>query len=631
MFSVGLKGIDPADADKIETLINDTLGKLATAGIDPADVAAALNTIEFRLRENNTGSFPRGIVFMVKALRTWRRDRDPLVPLAFELPLAALKARIAAGGYFEDLLTRHIVRNRHRTILLLLPDRNQGERDAREEAERLAKVRASMSPADLAAVVEQTHLLKRIQETPDTPEALASIPALKLSDMPLRNKVIPIEAMKIGDTRVLYHDLFTNGVVYLDLAFDLCRLPAELLPLVGLFSRALLETGAGDDDFVKLSQRIGRSTGGIHATLFTSTTVDRKGTTGWLVLRSKALPNQVQQLTAILRDVLTAARLDNRERFQQLVPEQKAALESHLVPGGWSYIDTRLRACFSEAGWADELMGGISNLVYVRKLVDQVANDWNSVAASLESIRKILLERSTVLANVTAEPVHWEALRPQLTDLLAALPLGAEPPSRWQVADWPWGEGLVMPSNVNYVGKGANLYALGLKRSGANLVIQRYLNTAWLWTKVRVQGGAYGGRCRLDHYSGVFTYLSYRDPNLTATLDVYDRTAEFLKTLALDDAELTRAIIGTIGDLDSYALPDVKGYTSMRYYLLGSTEEERQRLREEVLGTTKADFANFADALEQAVQGRIAVLGSEQAIAAANAQRPGLLTVTPVM
>lgn len=189
-----------------------------------------------------------------------------------------------------------------------------------------------------------------------------------------------------------------------------------------------------------------------------------------------------------------------------------------------------------------------------------------------------------------------------------------------------------MPSQVNYVGKGADLYAFGLKPSGANSVVQRYLGTSWLWDKVRVQGGAYGGMCRLDRYSGVFTYLSYRDPNLLATLDIYDRTTEFLKSAKLDDTELTRAIIGTVGDLDFYQLPDAKGYSSMQRYLIGDTDEARQRLREEVLATTKADFRNFADALaEVAAKGRVAVLGSEQAIAAANSERPGLLTVSRVV
>ncbi len=189
-----------------------------------------------------------------------------------------------------------------------------------------------------------------------------------------------------------------------------------------------------------------------------------------------------------------------------------------------------------------------------------------------------------------------------------------------------------MPSKVNYVGKGADLYALGLQPSGANLVVTRYLGTSWLWDKVRLQGGAYGGRCMFDHHSGVFTYLSYRDPNLPATLDIYDHTADFLKALTLDDAQLTRAIIGTIGDLDHYRLPDAKGYSSMLRYLIGDTDEARQRLRDEVLATTKADFRRFGDVLAQvAANGRVAVLGSEQAMAAANAERPGLLTVKRVM
>ncbi len=632
MFSVGLKGIDAADADKIELLIDDTIGKLAAEGIDPATVEAAVNTVEFRLRENNTGSFPRGIAFMLRALRDWMRNRDPLAPLAYEAPLAGVKAHVAEGRYFEKLLDQYFIRNPHRTILLLRPDRQQGEREAKEEEARLAKSRAAMTPNDLTAAAEETRLLKRLQETPDSPEALATIPTLKLADMPRRNKLVPIEVTQVSDTRVLYHDLFTNGVVYLDLAFDLHTLPADLLPYAGLFGRALLETGVGNEDFVRLSQRIGRSTGGIRPTRFNSVTADRKGATAWLVLRGKALPGQTGELVAILRDVLTGARLDNRERFQQLVLEEKAALESNLVPAGSSYVDRRLRSCFNESGWADDQMGGVSYLFFLRQLADQVEEDWGSVVAALERIRKTLVDRAAMLANVTAEPAHWRLLKPQLAEFLAALPRGASAPSPWQIADWPRGEGLVVPSQVNYVGKGADLYAFGLKPSGANSVVQRYLGTSWLWDKVRVQGGAYGGMCRLDRYSGVFTYLSYRDPNLLATLDIYDRTTEFLKSAKLDDTELTRAIIGTVGDLDFYQLPDAKGYSSMQRYLIGDTDEARQRLREEVLATTKADFRNFADALaEVAAKGRVAVLGSEQAIAAANSERPGLLTVSRVV
>jgi Zn-dependent M16 (insulinase) family peptidase len=185
---------------------------------------------------------------------------------------------------------------------------------------------------------------------------------------------------------------------------------------------------------------------------------------------------------------------------------------------------------------------------------------------------------------------------------------------------------------VNYVGKGADLYKLGYKPNGAAAVVAKYLRTTWLWEKVRVQGGAYGGFCVFDQRSGGFTFLSYRDPNLLATLDIYDQTSTFLRQVDLSDSELARSIIGTIGDVDAYQLPDAKGYTSMLRYLVGDTDEIRQRIREEILGTTTADFQTFADALEQvADRGLVVVLGSQTAIEAANAAKPGWLDVSKVL
>src|SRR5262249_29399189 len=205
MFSIGLKGIDPADAGKVEQLIIDTIGGLATGGIDPLTVEASLNTVEFQLRENNTGSFPRGIVFMLRALRTWLHGRDPLKPLAFAAPLAAIKGRVAGGErYFENLLRRHFMDNHHRTVMVLKPDRGQAERDAEAEQAHLQKVRADMTQSDIGAVVEETRTLKALQERPDSPEALATIPTLKLADLPRENKLIPIEVTSLRDTRVLY-------------------------------------------------------------------------------------------------------------------------------------------------------------------------------------------------------------------------------------------------------------------------------------------------------------------------------------------------------------------------------------------------------------------------------------------
>jgi presequence protease len=325
MFSVGLKGIDPSGTERIEALILETLRALVDEGVDRMTVEASLNTIEFRLRENNFGSFPRGIAAMLRSLKTWLYDRDPLAPLAFEAPLRTLKNRTSGGErYFENLIAHYLLDNPHRTTLTLRPDPEQAEREAAAERQRLDAARAIMSRSDLEALVEATCTLKRLQETPDPPEALATIPTLALEDLPRRNKVIPIEVTPETDTQVLYHDLSTNGVLYLDLGLDLHALPVDLLPYVPLFARALLETGAGQQDFASLSQRIGRATGGIRPQVWISAVLDSRLAAARLFLRAKAVPEKAAELLAILSDVLLGARLDDQERLHQLVLEEKA-------------------------------------------------------------------------------------------------------------------------------------------------------------------------------------------------------------------------------------------------------------------------------------------------------------------
>jgi Zn-dependent M16 (insulinase) family peptidase len=243
-FSTGLKGIAVENAGKVETLIFDTLTGLTRAGIDPDMIEAALNTFEFSLRENNTGSFPRGLSLMLRALTTWLYDGDPLAPLAFEAPLAAIRQELAENkAYFEELIDRHLLQNTHRVTLTLEPDPNLRQRQEAAEAGRLAQVKSAMSQADLQDVVEKTHRLKLLQETPDSPEALATIPSLTLADLDRQIKVIPLAISEENGSKILYHDLFTNGITYLDVGFNLHLLPQELLPYVSLFSQALLKIG----------------------------------------------------------------------------------------------------------------------------------------------------------------------------------------------------------------------------------------------------------------------------------------------------------------------------------------------------------------------------------------------------
>ncbi len=631
-FTFGLKGIDDGDAQKVEDLIVATLGKLADEGIDAETIDAAVNSMEFALRENNTGSFPRGIALMFRSMRTWLHGGDPLEPLQFEGPLAALKADLAAGKrVFEDLIRTHLVDNQHRTTVLLTADTGQAAREKAEERARLDAAEAAMTDAQRADVAAQTARLTQLQETPDTPEALAKIPTLSLPDLPRTNKPLPIERGEVAGVRTFTHPLPTNGVIYLDIGFNMRGLSGRLLPLMSIFSRALTQTGTAKEDFVSLTQRIGRSTGGVGVNAMVTTKRARGGTAAWLFLRGKAVPDRTGELFSIMHDVLTTARLDNRERIRQMVLETKAGFESRLAGAGNGIVAQRLRAQSSESDWAGEQMGGITHYFYFKDLAKRIDSDWPSVEADLEAIRSELLHRGDMIANVTADDAAIEALKPQLAAFLSGLPEGRAGGSGWGFVPRAANEGLTFPGQVNYVAKGANLIDLGFVPSGGTAVAIRHLNTTYLWDRVRVQGGAYGGSSGFDSNSGCFAFTSYRDPNLLGTIDNYDGAAAYLRA-GVGEQDLTRSIIGVIGAIDAYRLPDAKGFASMMFELTGETEETRQQRREEVLNTSVRDFAALADALDDvAKRGNVVVLGSEAAITAANDERGGFLKVTRVM
>jgi len=628
-FSTGLKGIDVRDGERIEKLTLQTLESLARDGIERATVEAALNTIEFRLRENNSRGYPQGLLLMLRSLTTWLYDADPLALLAFETPLANVKSQLAAKpSLFEGMIERYLLNNPHRGTLILEPDPALSEKEEVEEKERLAKVRSNMNQKELQRTIAQANKLKQIQQTPDPPEALKTIPTLKLSDLDRRNRTIPLEITEEKETKILFHDLATSSIAYLEVGFNLQAIEQEYLPYVSLFGRSLVELGTDKEDFVALTQRIGRETGGIYSQSFTSAVRREQGGTCWLFLRGKAMMAKSHELMNILRDVLLTVKLDNKERFQQMVMEEKARQEQKIVPEGHQVVNLRLRAHFNEADWAAEQMRGVSYLFFLRELGQKIDQDWPGVLSILEYLKKTLINRQNMLVNITCDEQDWAKLNPLLNGFLEELPSTPVQGFNWTPKNIAPFEGMIIPAQVNYVGKGANLYQLGYRLHGSVHVISRYIKTGWLWDQVRVQGGAYGAFSLFNHLSGTFTFLSYRDPNLSKTIDVFDETVEFLRSDQLTDEEITKSIIGTIGDIDRHLLPDAKGYTSMVRYLTNDDEENRQVLRDEVLSASPADFKKFADVLDGVKEsGLVKIIGSASAIESATAQKEGWLEV----
>lgn len=632
-FSTGLKGIEVENADRIEALVLNTLRDLSTRGIDPLATEAALNTIEFRLRENNAGQFPRGLSLMLRALTTWLYDGDPLAVVAFEAPLSAVKSAAASNpAYFEEMIDRFFLKNNHRTTLVLRPDPQRTAKEKAEEEDRLERIKRSLNSGELEELAANTRALRRAQEAPDPPEALAAIPCLKISDLAKKNKSIPEEILSMNGTTMLYHDIFTNGITYLDLAFDLHSLPQEHLPYIPLFGRALVEMGTQKEDFVSLTQRIYRTTGGIRPRCFTSAVDgDRRGAV-WLLLRGKSMVNRTDELLEILKDILLSVKLDDCGRFKQMVLQEKARREREIVPQGHQMVNLRLRAHFSEADWVAEQLSGVSYLFFLRSLAERVDRDWPGVLATLEKIRLRLLNRLTMMVNATVDGKEWPRIESRIADFLDSFPSGPLTKETWTPQLPVPTEGMVIPARVNYVGKGANLADLGYRFHGSALAIMSYLRTSWLWDRIRVQGGAYGASSLLDRLSGVLTFVSYRDPNLIKTLDTFDRTAEFLKNLDLSVEELTKAIVGAIGNLDAHLLPDARGFVCLLRRLTNDTEERRQVMREELLATTARDFRNFAGFLEKIGKtGIVKALGPPESFESAEAGHPEWMNVLRIL
>jgi Zn-dependent M16 (insulinase) family peptidase len=628
MYSIGLKGVEKGDLAKAEALIHETFKDLASEGVSMDDIEAALNTFEFELRENNSGGFPRGLSLWLKSLNAWNYGADPLELIAFEQPLQALKTKALEKGYFEQLIRDCFIDNTHRSTVTLVPDAEQAAKVEAEEKDRLAAIQAGMDAATLNQIVDDTKRLLEMQETPDTEEALASIPLLSRDDLDKKTRMVECKVAKSSEATILQHNLFTNGILYLDIALDLHCLDQADLPYASLLGSILLEMGTQNEDYVALSQRIAKKTGGVYGSPFLSPVEDSNRGITRFFLRGKCMADQCTELLDILHDVLLQPNFDDYERFRQIVLEHKSELETSVVPRGHSAVMTRLRAHHNEAHWAGEQMGGIEALFFIRKLAADMEKDWTAIHARLEKIRQTLLDRKNIVINVTVDPASMPDVLHALDRFVENLPAnGAFEIKEWTPGKLPASEALTAPTMVNYVGCAANLYDAGYKMHGSALVITRYLQTAWLWEKIRVQGGAYGGMCAFDQRSGVFTFASYRDPKLESSLETYKATGDYLKNLQLSEDELTRALIGAIGTLDAYQLPDAKGYSSCLRYLLDYTDEERQQLRDEVLATTQEHFNAFGETLNKAFENSaVAVLCSPEA-----ADRAGLATKTKVM
>ncbi|CAJ1907559.1 unnamed protein product [Cylindrotheca closterium] len=651
-FSVGLKGVKEEDVAKVEELILSTLEKVSEEGFESEAIASSMNTIEFQMREFNTGSFPKGLSFMLGAMSKWLYDQSPTEALKFEEPLAELKARIESSGseVFQELIKKYLVSNTHRTTVEMRPSKSLETAELEEEKSRLAAIKESMSDEDLEEVIRKTQVLKKLQATEDSPEARATVPALELEDLKRETTEFPIavtESENDSGVTVIRHELgSTSGIAYVKLGVDLSGLDVEDISLLPLFSRVMMETGAGDFDQVELSRKIGTHTGGISVSVLTtavhpdgsdeSDILDGNYLQTKLIMSGKATSDKTTELFDLMKMILTDARLDSQSRVIEMLKESKSRRESAIIGSGHSAINTRMKARYRVGGYVDEMMGGISQLETLKELLKQAEEDWPTLLARLERIRNTILDqescRSGMFFDITGDTSVQSKIEDSVHKFLDELPGDANGKKlqNFYKEQHPWvepikklmaelapieDEGFIVPTQVSYVGKSGLAYEEGEQASGAAQVVARFLRTGYLWDRVRVMGGAYGGFCTFSPYSGFFSYLSYRDPNLSKTLDVYDEAADAViaaaEQLKKDPDALSQAIIGTIGDMDGAMSPDQKGYTSLTRWLVNESAEYRQKFRDQILDTKPEDFREFGERLKNLKQSSVAVVSSK--------------------
>lgn len=407
-----------------------------------------------------------------------------------------------------------------------------------------------------------------------------------------------------------------------------------------------METGAGEYDQVALSRRIGTYTGGLRVSTL-NTAVHPEGSAQdailegnnlqtKLMVRGKATSDNIGELFDLMKLVLTEANFDSKARVIEMLKETKAGMEAGIRGSGHSAINTRMKARYRVGGYIDEAMGGIAQLDTVRELLDQAENDWPSLLARLENMRSTILNenfaRDGMMLDITGDKAVLEKIQPSVDSLLKELPGksdGEKLPDFYK-QEHPWvapikklmseivpveDEGFVLPTQVSYVGKSGLLYDDGEEASGASQVVSKFLRTGYLWDHVRVMGGAYGGFCTFSPFSGFFSYLSYRDPNLSKTLDIYDAAGDAVMAAAEqmknDPDMLSQAIIGTIGEMDGSLGPDMKGFTAFQRWLVNENPETRQRFRDQVIDTKPEDFEAFGQRLKSMKEPSIAVISSQ--------------------
>lgn len=613
VFTIGLEGVNSSHFSAVESLIEETLANIYICGFDQDLVEAVLNTTEFSFREYGNQSFPKGIFLLLSATPNliYNKRIGGTREGTLEVFLRAKERALTDSRYLVEPILKYLPEKGHRTTVIMNP-LPQAEELARErESVQLKRQLETFDSKARKDLKVRNEWLQEYQVRPDAPESLATIPILSRSDLTIDSPDYPCEQKEFEGMTYYTHEVNTNGIVYVKLLFDLHVLPPECLLYLELFEEALRQTGTEDEEFSSFSRRISRSVGGISVSDLVLHRYDGPASSAYLTVAGKCLVSQIPELITLLGEVLTCARLDNKTRVLQLVRQSHASMEAGIVPGGHSLVGARLGASGTEADWLDEATGGITGLLFLRDLAQNFEERWPSMLNAMFDMRDRLIRKGNMKIDIICLDSEQTVFEGHLPRLLSQLPEGNPNMEVWPRESLPSSESFALPAAVNYVGRSYNLSATGYEFHGSVNVASRLINTSWLWGAVREQGGAYGCSCSFNRFCNQFTFVSYRDPEIAKTLNVYNNTFHFLKQIDLNQKELDKLVIGTFGDLDQDLQPKAQGDVALQRVLAGSNKELRLKLREEILETNTREILRLSECLAGSQESaRTVVLGS---------------------
>ena len=616
IFSIKAAGSKPEQRDKFISVIYHTLQQLTINGIDKELLEAHLNYLEFKLREADFGAYPKGLIYGISVMDSWLYDGDPLAGLRYTEALQQLREGIKTR-YYEQLIENYLLDNTHKVIVTLNPEQGKEEREQEVLAEKMAALKASMDPETIAQNIKLCSELHKRQAAADTAEALETIPLLERSDIRREVEVTETVLKQLGTNDILYVPAFTNKIAYLNWYFDLTGIDKDLLPYCYLLSDVLGKFNTDKYTYQELATASNKYTGGVSFQMHAySAADDANDYTIKFTVQAKALTANLDKLFDILQAVALGSKIDDAKRLQEILDEVKTDWDSSFFSRGQTVACTRLASYFSTAARVNE-QDQFSYYEFLKELSADFAGRAEDTLAKLRQLLGIFFESSKYLLAYSCEESERMLVLEQALNFAALLPQSAVAGKAPQFLEAPGeNEGIMTPGKVQYVAAGGDFHKFGYQFHGAMKVLETILRYEYLWTKIRVQGGAYGATARFDR-NGTMFLASYRDPKLKESLQAYYNMPPWLEKLELSERELTKYIIGTISGLDTPLTNSMRLEQAGVYHLKQVDTAMRQQMRSEIIDLTNADLQKLAPLIRDTLSEKyLCVVGSSQSIEA---------------